>query len=572
MNHKRRAFSSESEPRRAVPPHLERSPGSRSAQPNRPVAERIRGILATRNLTLYDVSRQTLALFPENPHYHIPHNFYFQIDSAGLSPTLHQMSALSLLTRYRFGDWLAVFGFSLDEIPRLEAALPSRRTAFLDNKVYDVGAKTSWFRERPHEAALPPFGPLSRLLEPAGPRRLSLLMEMNRKDFLYATIGWEDAFAFPELLPGSIVRANPQSVERLLPKPNGQITKHLFLVEHTKGLCCCRLHLASKNRVTLIAPQLPFAQVELQLGSESRILGTLDLEFRRMTSLRPPSMASSAPPEVAPDLAKLWKPGLLGTRTLRERPSVLLRNARHRAHLSFRNASAMSRQIATALHDEKYFTAPGSLSDYEASDRPPRHVHKIFTLCILYSLGFSELVKSFGLTFSESGLEPIPDEWLARGGPPDGEDREAPVEGETDASGFFSIFLNQFGEIPFFLRNSLDSLSGLTEVSLRDVFWVSGRPQPLHPSVDGVLFAVVNRRRKKPVTFRQKPVWEQPLYLLMKRDGSYFPASCSLENGLLVIHPHSEGFIQPELLRNAVDAEVVGQIVAVVRSLVPRNE
>jgi hypothetical protein len=181
MNHKRRAFSSESQPHRTVPPHLERSPGSRSAQANRPVAERIRAILATRNLTLYDVSRQTLALFPENPHYHIPHNFYFQIDSAGLSPTLHQMSALSLLSRYRFVDWLAVFGFSLDEIPRLEAALPSRRTAFLDNNVYDVAAKTSWFRERSHEAALPPFGPLSRLLEPAGPRRLSLLMEMNRK-------------------------------------------------------------------------------------------------------------------------------------------------------------------------------------------------------------------------------------------------------------------------------------------------------------------------------------------------------------------------------------------------------
>jgi hypothetical protein len=212
------------------------------------------------------------------------------------------------------------------------------------------------------------------------------------------------------------------------------------------------------------------------------------------------------------------------------------------------------------------------LSDYEASDRPPRHVHKIFTLCILYSLGFSELVKSFGLTFSESELAPIPDEWLARRGPPDSKDREEPTEGETDASGFFSILLNQFGEIPFFLRNSLDSLSGLTEVSLRDVFWVSGQPQSLHHPFDGVLFPVVNRRRKKQQTFRRKSVCEQPLYLLMKRDRSYLPASGSLEDCLLIIHPHSEGFIQPELLRNGLDAEVVGQIVTVVRSLVPRNE
>jgi hypothetical protein len=64
-------------------------------------------------------------------------------------------------------------------------------------------------------------------------------------------------------------------------------------------------------------------------------------------------------------------------------------------------------------------------------------------------------------------------------------------------------------------------------------------------------------------------VWQQPIYLLRKRDGSYLSASCSLEDGMLVVHPYAVGFVRPELLRDRVDAEVVGQITTIVRSLLP---
>jgi hypothetical protein len=46
-------------------------------------------------------------------------------------------------------------------------------------------------------------------------------------------------------------------------------------------------------------------------------------------------------------------------------------------------------------------------------------------------------------------------------------------------------------------------------------------------------------------------------------------ACCSLENGTLVIHPHSVDYQQPEQLRNRRDAEVVGQIVTIARRLQP---
>jgi hypothetical protein len=54
------------------------------------------------------------------------------------------------------------------------------------------------------------------------------------------------------------------------------------------------------------------------------------------------------------------------------------------------------------------------------------------------------------------------------------------------------------------------------DVSLRDVYWVGGQKQSLHPSMNGAMFVIVNHRRKKPIAYRRKPPWEQPLYLLAK--------------------------------------------------------
>jgi hypothetical protein len=62
-------------------------------------------------------------------------------------------------------------------------------------------------------------------------------------------------------------------------------------------------------------------------------------------------------------------------------------------------------------------------------------------------------------------------------------------------------------------------------------------------------------------------VWQQPLYVLLKRDGTYTCACCSLENGTLVTHPYSLRPLRPEHLRNRNDAEVVGQVVTIARAL-----
>jgi hypothetical protein len=227
----------------------------------------------------------------------------------------------------------------------------------------------------------------------------------------------------------------------------------------------------------------------------------------------------------------------------------------------------MSRVIANNLGDERYFATPGWLSDFEARGVPPRHIHKLLTVCILYPIRFPDLLNSFGLGLSGTPTTPIPDEWM------NGVDQRAPGAEEmagperTASGGFLTTIVRRIGDLPLFLRDSIPSLCGLPEIPLRDVFWVGGELEPLHPSLAGALFVVVDRRKQRPRIFRRKAPWEQPIYLVTRRDGSSVLASCNLENSTIVVHPYAEGFVRPERLRNRVDAHVVGQVVTVIRSL-----
>jgi hypothetical protein len=522
------------------------------------VAERVERILATRNLTLSDISRELRRRYARMPHYLVPHDFYYDLGLPGYTPRIEQVVALSRISQYRLADWLTVFGLNLDDIPTFQAEFPSARTSLLDRTTYDRAAWIGWFRDADRAAGPPAVAPLGQLLTPVHPRRVDSLLAPEPSPFLYAKIGRQDAFAFPDLLPGSIVRADTRGVGEFVRSIESKDSERLFLVESGQGLVCCRLHARTKGRVTLRASTLPFAQTELRLGSEVRILGVLDWELRPAKTARPdvptPSMQFLEP---QPLPAAGTEPGL------RE----LLERARLRSGLSIRNASAKSRWVAQSHRDERYFCSPTSLAEYETVPRLPAQLHKIVSVCALYSLSFSELLAAAGLDTSDPGREPIPDKLVGRDTP------DAPGTANDAAArnkkqpGFLSPLLAEFQEIPLFLRSALSTVAGLSSLSVRDVFWTGGRTASLHPYLNDALFVSVNRRLKIPAFLKRKPLWDQPLYILLLRNGTYLLAGCSLEGSTLIVHPFADGFSHPQMLRNGADAEVVGKVTALFRRL-----
>ncbi|HXM94869.1 MAG TPA: hypothetical protein VOA64_11590 [Candidatus Dormibacteraeota bacterium] len=518
-------------------------------------AERIRRILAARGLSLAQVAHASRTRFPGDRRHHIPHNLYHNMRHAAFSPSIHQLFTLSVLSNYRLVDWLTVFGFHLDDIPRLEAVLPTERTIPLDSHVYDTRAWVTWFRETGSEISHGAIEPLSQLLTAGSPRRAGNLSPSDPSRFVYVKIGTHDALAFPDFLPGSIVRIVPQGIDPASSSPWGEQSEKLCLVEHGKGLVCCRLQSVGKNRVMLRSQHLPYAQVELEIGKEARIIGIADWEFR--------PIANALQPKVPSDLGRFWNPSSLSSAVHISRPGDLMRRARHRSGLTFRDASSRTRDVARLLQDRRYFCSAGALSDFETMTDPPRRVHKLVSLCVAYSIDVWEFLSAAGLRRQEAGVEAISDELRGRWLP------EADRTSETVSTGFLKRLSDEFEEIPLFLRAAGPSLCGLSALSLRDVLWVADQKKSFHPYLTGAAFVVVDRKKKKPLSSFSHALWDQPLYVLLARDGTYLCAACTQQDDTLIVRPFSGGFDRPVRFRNRVDVEVMGRILAIVRRLSP---
>ena len=525
-------------------------------------AEQVRQILATRSLTLYRVSRQSAQIFGRSSRFFVPHNLYYDMADPSLIPTIHQMLALSHITNYRLWDWLAVFGFHLDLIPRLRLLAPMHRTMLLDSSVYDEHAWIPWFTERRPGVPMPPIAPLRQFLTSAAPRRAVNLLARNTRRFLYGKVGTEDAHALPHFAPGSIVRVDARRSEELLSGAKANVENRFFFVEHSFGWTCAQVVVLAKDRVILHSEQRPsWSQSELKLGKEARILGVIDAEIRPISTHR---SVRIAPPSVA-----LSTPQPLRARDQPNDLRALLWSSRMRAGLSFREASSVSRWVANVLADQLFFAAASTLSDYETLSAPPRHIQKAITLCVLYGIDFRQFLRTAGLPLDQAGRDPIPDELVLRQPPSGNQELRVASEEETfeESGGLLGSVIKQWEEVPLFLRHSLSELTGLKNFSLSDVFWVGGNETPIHPWLINATFVVVNRRIKKPVRCITTDAREQLLYLILKRDGSYLCGPCALHQGDLVVHAHPGGPLGPRQFKNGIDAEVIGQVTTIVRRL-----
>ena len=513
-----------------------------------------------KNLTLYQVSKLSAAIYGQSSPHYIPQGLYSELAASNHYPTIHQFLAFSRISNYRLCDWLALFGFHLDDMSRLQLLIPWRRTILLDSSVYDDQRWIPWFAGGPQHVDMPHIAPLGRLLKLAAPRRATELLAFNTIRFGYVKVGRHDSFAFPALAPGSIARVAAHTQEEMISSLGPNSSRNIFLVENGYGLNCGRLR-RRNGRILLCPTRFRSRQAELALGRNVRILGVVDAEIR-------PLDAQTRPLTIPPG----WP--LKGTvqraTSARTELQQLLRISRRRAGLSFREASAASGTIAALLTDRRYFAAPGTLADYEHVSSPLFHIQKILSLCTLYSIQFWDFLRVAGLSINSLGQDPLPDELLPRRNPP--APRVSPktlsrTNHSPGQSEFLSSLLEQWREIPLFLSRALPSISNIKNVSFSDIYWVGGNQNALHPLLINASFLAVNHRvRTPPLSIPAEP-WDQPIYMLLLRDSSYLCGPCALRGGELTIHPFAPSPRESIHLRNDIDAEVLGEVTAIVRRL-----
>jgi transcriptional regulator with XRE-family HTH domain len=515
------------------------------------LAERIRSILALRGLSLADVSRASRSLVRGDRLCFVPHNFYSSLCKQSFSPRLQQLLALSTVSGYRLLDWLGVFGFSLDDVSRFQVSFPALRTVELDDNIYQPRTAVPWLYDLKEIDFSVPLVPLSQWLAAGPARRSDSLSNAASAVYRYVKIGSEDAFAFPDLLPGSIVRVSREDTA-LEGKPVGHTGENgLFLVEHSSGLTCSRLDRPELRKLVLCSRQLPYAPVELHEGTQAVVRGVADIEIRPLNRTEKPVVPAR--------LGRFWTPASLPKYSPIDDVGELIRRARKRSGLSFREASKRTRSIAKELGDSRYYCSPAALSDYEARRLPPRHIHKLLSTCAVYFASVAELLEAAGAGLDKGGQLPMPDELVGI--------TVGSRSLSLKSSRFLAEMERRFKRLPYFLHAALSRLFGLKDVSVRDVFWAGGAHGSIHSYSAGALFLVVDRKQKIPRPSLSSPMWAQPAYVLQRRDGGYLWGFCSLQNRTLIVRACTAGSPKLQRLRDHVDADVIGKVVGIVRTL-----
>jgi hypothetical protein len=350
--------------------------------------ESVRNILSQDGRTITQLSAATRRRYGSRSPYFIPATFFYQLRT-GVTPHVCQIAALSESTGYRFADWLRMFGFDLQQIPRLQMRLHPERTVL-------VTPMEDGFDPFQRPPSLDYQGFWSSF---AG----SPQAERSRRGrFLFVKIGSGDAMACPELVPGRVARVDRYYAQRVRGINHASMGRLLWLVEQPSGLTCCRLQWIDDRQIVLLPSRPPWGCWPLRLPTEARILGLVDMDFVPQEQVSLPARAEPS------DFAALPPPRY---REERMRFSDLLRISRRRAGLTFRAAHRLTRSVAQILGNREHAIALGMLSDYEALGRLPRHMAKILSLCAVYCMDFRELMAAAGVDIDDSAklLLPTPD-------------------------------------------------------------------------------------------------------------------------------------------------------------------
>ena len=332
-------------------------------------ARHVKQVLKRAGLTVSRTSSLASMRYGTDTPYYVPPTFLYKT-RLGITPHVCQLVALSQLTGYRFGDWMNLYGFDLSLILPLQLEVHTDRTAMIT----------------PHHA----FSS-GDFCDAQGEPKIA-----NSDRYFFVKVGSGDNVVYPKILSGSVVRVDRRYSPQV--RTSEQADELLWLVEHPGGLACCHVKRIDNEHIVLLPSRPPLSAWPLRLSREARILGLIDLELRprRTQQFGPPYR-----PMRADTLATIPR----GSHAMNL--SALLRSSRARAGLTLRSAHQKTVRVAQLLQNPDYRIPLGLLSDYEASDRFPRHIAKIISLCVIYGIDFWHFMQAGGSQVDDSDKVPF---------------------------------------------------------------------------------------------------------------------------------------------------------------------
>jgi transcriptional regulator with XRE-family HTH domain len=242
-----------------------------------------------------------------------------------------------------------------------------------------------------------------------------------------------------------------------------------------------------------------------------------------------------------------------------------LRAAREKLGLTIRDVELASIRLAQKYNNEDFNIPLSRLSDIETKGVVPS-IYRLYVLSVLYRVSVPELLEWYGIDLGNYGDDlravepPRTHVFHANLG-----STEIQVPVKLDPS--FDVrrttnigrMVERWGVVP------LAYLEHLANTSYT-YGYIGTEDFTMYPLLMPGSFVQIDQARTKVCEGIWRSEYERPVYFVETRDG-FTCCWCALQQNHLVLQPHPLSPVQPRILRDQQDAEIVGQVIGVAMRL-----
>jgi transcriptional regulator with XRE-family HTH domain len=247
-------------------------------------------------------------------------------------------------------------------------------------------------------------------------------------------------------------------------------------------------------------------------------------------------------------------------------PGMLLKRARERLNLRYRDVEEASRGIALRHDNEEYTIGLSRLADIENKGTTPS-IYRLYSLCAIYRLDFTEVLSWYGLVLDGLLRDSSETQLLQThvvGFEPSTE-TSIPLPSllleniDLHKNTFLRHMAQQWGEIP---------LASIRQLDLKRYRYgfVGTEDWAMYPIIPPGAFVQIDESKKKIVREGWAHEFERPVYFLEHRNRFYC-SWCSENGEEIILESHPSSYVAPEIFRYPSEVEILGQVVGVAKRM-----
>lgn len=249
-------------------------------------------------------------------------------------------------------------------------------------------------------------------------------------------------------------------------------------------------------------------------------------------------------------------------------PGLRLKGIRERLGLRYREVEVASNLIAQSHRNPDFAIGLSRLADIENKGVVP-NLHRLYSLCAIYRLDFSEALGWYGINMEEiwrdaAHVQPPRTHPLSMREPKRGSvvlPLQLDPGFDLEQTTYLSRAIQEWGKVPLSLLDTLNIEDYRYGVIGYDDYRMFPMLQP------GALVQIDDSQ----TTIRESgwsSEFERPIYFLELRDG-WACCWCGLSGDSLILQPHPSSQCAPEIVKYPDDVDVVGEVIGVAMQLKP---